>query len=328
MRDTKATILVGTNRNDVTGNRVRELVLKAYQSSGFRVILHQMDEIKLAHCIGCFGCWVKTPGECIHKDAGREIARDIINSHTVVLLSPVVFGGYSASLKCMVDRFIPLIHPNMMIRYGEIHHRFRYIRYPRMVGIGLQMEYDEASARVFKTLVGRNAINFHCPSYAAEVFLARDNEDILMSKLTAVTTREDPVPEKTVMASMMAGLEANDILSSQIDGTKRALLLVGSPKIGVSTSEVLGGYLMERLEEKGWQTRAVKLRPRVFKNESLKEFLSLVDQANLIVTAFPLYVDSLPALVTKAFEVLWAGSKDLTPSRKRRLFAIVNNGFP
>jgi multimeric flavodoxin WrbA len=287
-----------------------------------------MDEIKLAHCIGCFGCWVKTPGECIHKDAGREIARDIINSHTVVLLSPVVFGGYSASLKYMVDRFIPLIHPNMMMRYGEIHHRFRYTRYPRMVGIGLQTEYDEASARIFKTLVGRNAINFHCPSYAAEVLLAQDNEDILMSKLTAVTTREDPVPEKTVMASMMAELEANDTPSLQMEGTKRALLLVGSPKSGVSTSEVLGGYLMERLEEKGWETQAVKLRPRVFKNGALKEFFSLVDQANLIVTAFPLYVDSLPALVTKALEVLWASSQDLTQSRTRRLFAIVNNGFP
>ena len=34
MRDRKATILVGTNRNDVAGNRVREPVLKAYQSSG------------------------------------------------------------------------------------------------------------------------------------------------------------------------------------------------------------------------------------------------------------------------------------------------------
>ena len=24
-----------------------------------------LREIKLAHCIGCFGCWVETPGLCV-----------------------------------------------------------------------------------------------------------------------------------------------------------------------------------------------------------------------------------------------------------------------
>jgi multimeric flavodoxin WrbA len=160
MKIRQATILDGTNSNDLTGSQIRERLIEAYDSAGYSVIVHRMEEIKIAHCIGCFGCWVKTPGECIHKDAGRQIAKEILNSHTVVLLSPVVFGGYSAALKHMVDRFIPLIHPNMMMRFGEIHHRPRYPRYPRMVGAGVQLEYDESSARIFKTLVGRNAISF------------------------------------------------------------------------------------------------------------------------------------------------------------------------
>ncbi len=292
------------------------------------MILHQMEGLKLAHCIGCFGCWVKTPGECIHKDAGREIARDVITSHTAVLLSPVVFGGYSASLKYMVDRFIPLIHPNMMMLNGETHHRVRYSRYPRIVGLGLQPEYDEVSARVFKILVGRNALNFHCPTYAAEVLHGGEDEDLLSRKLTDLMTREDRVPGKTVLTSMISELTAETVPGFQVAGTKRAFLLIGSPKSGASTSEVLSGYLMARLEEKGWQCQTVKLRPKVLRNEGLTELISQVDQAGLIVMAFPLYVDSLPALVTKALEMIWDARKSLTPSRTRRLFVIVNNGFP
>jgi multimeric flavodoxin WrbA len=33
-----------------------------------------LREIKLAHCIGCFACWLETPGVCRFRDAGREIA--------------------------------------------------------------------------------------------------------------------------------------------------------------------------------------------------------------------------------------------------------------
>ncbi|MFO7461465.1 MAG: NAD(P)H-dependent oxidoreductase [Desulfatiglandales bacterium] len=332
MKIRQATILDGTNSNDLRGSQIRERLIEAYDSAGYSVIVHRMEEIKIAHCIGCFGCWVKTPGECIHKDAGRQIAKEILNSHTVVLLSPVVFGGYSAALKHMVDRFIPLIHPNLMMRYGEIHHRSRYTGYPRMVGIGLQQEHDEKLAYIFKTLVGRNAINFHCPSYAAEVLHGGVDDDLLQKKIKEMVTRKDPVPEKRLVASMMAGLIQGDTRGDTTDfeptRTRRALLLVGSPKRGASTSEVLGGYLLRCLEEMGWSTKTLKLRSRVFRDEGLKELFSLVDQADLIVPAFPLYVDSLPALVTQALEVLSAGWRDLTESRPRRLFPIVNNGFP
>ncbi len=327
MEEKKATILDGTVSNDLAGCHVKERIIEAYESAGYTVVVHTMEKIKIAHCIGCFGCWVKTPGECIHKDAGREIARDVINSHTLVLLSTVVFGGYSAALKYIVDRLIPLIHPNMMMRFGEVHHRPRYTRYPRLVGIGVQQQYDENSARIFRTVVGRNAINFHCPSYAAEVLCTTD-DDLLRKKGKELVTRKDPVPEKRVVASMMAELVEGDKTDFGAPPSRRALLLIGSPKSGASTSEVLGGYLLGCLAEMGWSTKTLKLRPRVFRDEGLKELRSLVDEADLIVPAFPLYVDSLPALVTQTLEVLYSGRTGLLSSRTPRLFPIINNGFP
>jgi hypothetical protein len=83
----------------------------------------------------------------------------------------------------------------------------------------------------------------------------------------------------------------------------------------------------------GWSSKTLKLRPRILRAEGLQELLSLVGQADLVVPAFPLYIDSLPALVTKALEVLSAGGGDRMgfgkgSGTRRRLFPIVNNGFP
>jgi hypothetical protein len=198
-----------------------------------------------------------------------------------------------------------------------------------MVGVGMQQEYDESSARIFKTLVGRNAINFHCPSYAAEVVSGVGAEDDLLRKTAKeLVTREDPVPEKQIVASMMANLIQGDTTDFEPSHTRRALLLIGSPKSGASTSEVLGGYLLRSLEKMGWSTKTLKLGPRLFRAEGLEELFSLVDRADLVVPAFPLYVDSLPALVTQALEVLYAGRRALMESGTRRIFPIVNNGFP
>ena len=37
------------------------------------VITNESDRIK--HCIGCFGCWVKTPGICVIKDGYGDLGK-------------------------------------------------------------------------------------------------------------------------------------------------------------------------------------------------------------------------------------------------------------
>lgn len=69
-------------------------------------ILHDME----IHHWGCFGCWVQTPGVCVIDDAGRDVARAVIQSDLAVFLIPVTFGGYSSELKKAVDRLICLLY--------------------------------------------------------------------------------------------------------------------------------------------------------------------------------------------------------------------------
>lgn len=43
-----------------------------------------LRELKLSHCIGCFACWLETPGVCRFRDAGREIAQALMQCDSVI----------------------------------------------------------------------------------------------------------------------------------------------------------------------------------------------------------------------------------------------------
>jgi hypothetical protein len=106
-----------------------------------------------------------------------------------VYLTPVTFGGYSSVLKTMVDRLIPNVLPFFKKIDGEIHHTPRYERYPALVAIGVQSEADAEAERIFKTLVSRNAINYHAPAQAAIVLTRDQASEKVRADVAAVLER-------------------------------------------------------------------------------------------------------------------------------------------
>ena len=112
---------------------------------------HSVEEIDLRDldlkgCSGCFGCWVKTPGECAKRDDSAKICRAAINSDLWVFASPITMGFTTALLKRAADQAIPLIHPYFVIDGGEIHHRARYARYPAialLMGAGANADAED-----------------------------------------------------------------------------------------------------------------------------------------------------------------------------------------
>lgn len=150
---------------------------------------HTIEEIKLceekiASCIGCFGCWVKTPGVCVIPDEGREIAKSAIRSDLIINLSPITFGGYSSELKKALDRLIPLISPFFMKIKGEIHHQTRYRTYPKLLSIGILPEANAEMAEIFRKLEERNAINLHSPLYRCGIYLTTQTPEEICDNLS------------------------------------------------------------------------------------------------------------------------------------------------
>jgi hypothetical protein len=77
-------------------------------------------------CLGCFGCWIKSPGKCVIKDRGQQAVSLLANHSEVVFISRLIFGCLSPDIKSVLDRSIGFLLPFFKVRGGKMRHKFRY----------------------------------------------------------------------------------------------------------------------------------------------------------------------------------------------------------
>lgn len=158
----KALVLDGSREGDSLAPVAVLGMTSALAGRADFVELVKPRELAIAPCAGCFGCWTRTPGECVIKDDARDVVGSYVGSDLVVYVTPVTFGGYSSELKKLLDRIIlSVLDPRFTVVGGEVHHRLRYRRYPKTVGFGTLPSPDPEAERLFARLVARNGINAH-----------------------------------------------------------------------------------------------------------------------------------------------------------------------
>jgi multimeric flavodoxin WrbA len=327
----KALLLDGSIQNDGTAERVRNALTTRLISDGWQVQHVLLREKKIGNCAGDFFCWIRKPGMCNVDDDNRTIAEAVLASDLMVYLTPVTFGGYSSALKRMVDHQIQNILPFFAQVAGETHHQKRYGKYPDFLAIGWMEQKNEQSEALFKQLAVRNALNFYAKKSASGVIIAGQSD---MEISTSLQNWLDNLSSGRASApTHIPDRHDTGILSETKTATpiQRALLLVGSPRTRKSSSFALGGYLFDHLSARGIQTETIQLHTVLRSAEKMDVLLQEVEAADLVLLAFPLYVDSLPAPVIEALERI-AAARALRgqPAKNRpQLFsAIANCGFP
>ena len=109
---------------------------------------------------------------------------------------------------------------------------------------------------------------------------------------------------------------------------RNVLLLIGSPRCERSNSYVIGKFLVDKLEEKGLVSEEAFVKRLVITREGADDLVKSVDNADIIVLATPLYVDSFPSPTIKALELIYEHRKTVLPTKSQLLVAIMNSGFP
>ncbi|MCI5157213.1 MAG: flavodoxin family protein, partial [Candidatus Electrothrix sp. AUS1_2] len=237
----KIIILDGTYSHDEHAVSILSLLKGILAAQEASIQIFTLRDIKINHCIGCFDCWLKTPGKCIYNDdPAKNILQDIITSDIVILFTPVVFGGYSSELKKILERLLPVALPFLEKIHDEVHHPRRYPSFPHIIGIGTYPVPNSEITICFQILVGRTSLNAGT-SYSADVFCHSESSESLQRRLLKLLSEKNNLPGQDELCTMAKAARPQKISIEN----RKALLIIGSPKNKLpSTSEVLGGYLL------------------------------------------------------------------------------------
>lgn len=116
------------------------------------------DNKKIRHCLGCFGCWIKTPGACVIRDDYGDIGALFSTCSEVLIISKCYYGGFSPFVKNVLDRSIPYIHPYFVNKNGEMHHKRRYTNHVTLKVL-FYGDITEKEKNIARELVRANANN-------------------------------------------------------------------------------------------------------------------------------------------------------------------------
>lgn len=120
------------------------------------------DNNTIRNCIGCFGCWIKKPGECVIVDDYNNMGELLSKCIELIIISRCFYGGFSPFVKNVIDRCNAYAHPYFDIRNNELHHRRRYNNNFELSVYFYGENITEKEKMTAKKLIQANAINKDC----------------------------------------------------------------------------------------------------------------------------------------------------------------------
>ncbi|MHA1730272.1 MAG: NAD(P)H-dependent oxidoreductase [Promethearchaeota archaeon] len=83
------------------------------------IMIHKKN---IKPCLGCFSCWIKTPGKCIQHDDMEEILPILDKADLVVYAVPLYIYSVPGPVKTFLDRQLPLVEPYIITKNGISSH--------------------------------------------------------------------------------------------------------------------------------------------------------------------------------------------------------------
>ena len=114
-----------------------ESFLSGCREAGAEVEVINLREKNIKMCTGCYTCWIKTPGQCVHQDDMKEILEIRKGADIEVWATPLYIFGPTAMFKNFLDRSIPAYEPYIVEKDGLCSHPVRSGQSPDIVVISV-----------------------------------------------------------------------------------------------------------------------------------------------------------------------------------------------
>ncbi len=250
----------------------------------------RLGDKSITACIGCWNCWVKTPGRCVMKDQMTECYPDYVNSDTVILLMNTAQGFISHQAKAFFDRTIPHYHPYIEIVDGECHHVARYQGYPDMVFYYDTEGLTNQEEQVIEDYLHRTAYHFKSKAYR-----------IVKDSSLQLRPLESRKAKRQVVAF------------GSIEPIEKLVIYNGSPRRSGSNSTIILQKAVEALGDR------VEIRD-LKEGDKWEEWAENFRSEKHVMLFMPLYVHAMPSHVMGFIEKLQVS--------KGSISFFVQSGFP
>ncbi len=229
------------------------------------------SDMKIAHCMGCNQCWLKTPGICAIKDDYEKIIKKLVETENLWIVSDTRFGFLDYKGKRVMDRIMPMLNMTIGFRDGWMRHKLRY----HALNIGLLYK-GAADQAMMEDWCKRTAANIGGQSLGA---IALDPQSAISSE-----ARKSPVMPGPI---------------------KHLVIINGSPRVAKfsNTDKIIHSFV-KGLEETGITWELHNLSNRKEWDAAREAFLT-----HEHILAFPLYVECVPSLMLEFLSTLPAERK-------------------
>lgn len=142
-------------------HEVLSTFVEGLRSAGGEVDGAVLNRAHVERCVGCFTCYARTPGVCVHRDEMPALVERMRACDAFVLGTPVYIEGMTTLAKTFMDRLVTTMDPHLIEVDGRVTHALR-VRLPRTVFLVSVCGYPEVET--FDPLVlqmTRFARNFH-----------------------------------------------------------------------------------------------------------------------------------------------------------------------
>lgn len=103
-----------------------DALTKGMVEAGAEVETVDLRRKKVNNCIGCFTCWTKTPGVCVHKDdMTNELFPKWLAADLAIYATPLYHYTVNATMKAFIERTLPFVEPFLQMVDGRTSHPLR-----------------------------------------------------------------------------------------------------------------------------------------------------------------------------------------------------------
>lgn len=250
------------------GDDAKEQIMALLPAYDGLVEIVDTSKMKIAHCVGCNQCWLRTPGVCAFKDDYEKIIMKLVEAENLWIVCDTRFGFLNYKGKQLMDRIVPMLNMTIGFRDGWMRHELRY--HPLNIGL---LYRGNADQELLEDWCKRTAVNIGGEALGAIK---------MNTQYSSITFQSSPLAPHSSHPSHL-------------------VIINGSPRTAKfsNTDKIIRSFV-KGLNEEGISWELHNLSNRSGWDAAREAFMA----HQHIIMAFPLYVECIPSMMLEFLDTL------------------------